>query len=145
MKGDPKAASVYYDDDVTYTGSPGSVNNPMIIEDFWDLIESTPTGLKSINDLEYFDYRRYCKFVNDIDFNDYPEILDGFMDNNFPLLDGSTVEYGYFIRFTDLDGNGCSLRNLCMIKYNKSTQDSIAVTTGSAVRNLEGERPLLHA
>jgi hypothetical protein len=37
MRGDPKAASVYYDDDVTYTGSPGSVNNPMIIEDFWDL------------------------------------------------------------------------------------------------------------
>lgn len=122
MRGDPKAASVYYDDNVTYTGDPGSVNNPMIIEDFWDLIESTPTGLKSINDLEYFDYRRYCKFVNDIDFNDYPEILDGFMDNNFPLLDGGTVQYGYFIRFTDIDGNGCSLRNLCMIKYNKSTQ-----------------------
>lgn len=122
MRGDPKAASVYYDNNVTYTGDPGSVNNPMIIEDFWDLIESTPTGLKSINDLEYFNYRRYCKFVNDIDFNDYPEVLDGFMDNNFPLLDGSTVKYGYFIRFTDIDGNGCSLRNLCMIKYNKSTQ-----------------------
>lgn len=122
MRGDPKAANIYYDDDVTYTGDPGSVNNPMIIEDFWDLIESTPTGLKSINDLEYFNYRRYCKFVNDIDFNDYPKILDGFMDNNFPLLDGGTVKYGYFIRFTDIDGNGCSLRNLCMIKYNKSTQ-----------------------
>lgn len=134
MRGDPKAASVYYDDNVTYTGDPGNVNNPMIIEDFWDLIESTPTGLKSINDLEYFNYRRYCKFVNDIDFNDYPEILDGFMDNNFPLLDGGTVKYGYFIRFTDIDGNGCSLRNLCMIKYNKSTQDSIGTSKGSAVR-----------
>lgn len=132
MRGDPKAASVYYDDNVTYTGDPGSVNNPMIIEDFWDLIESTPTGLKSINDLEYFNYRRYCKFVNDIDFNDYPKILDGFMDNNFPLLDGGTVKYGYFIRFTDIDGNGCSLRNLCMIKYNKSTQDTV-VETSSAV------------
>ena len=132
MRGDPKAASVYYDDNVTYTGDPGSVNNPMIIEDFWDLIESTPTGLKSINDLEYFDYRRYCKFVNDIDFNDYPEILDGFMDNNFPLLDGSTVKYGYFIRFTDIDGNGCSLRNLCMVKYNKSTQD-VTLTPSSSV------------
>ena len=126
MRGDPKAATVYYDDNITYTGSPGSVNNPMIIEDFWDLIESTPAGLKSINDLEYFNYRRYCKFVNDIDFNDYPEILDGFMDNNFPLLDGSTTRYGYFIRFTDIDGNGCSLRNLSMIKYNKSAQDLAA-------------------
>lgn len=132
MRGDPKAASVYYDDDITYTGSPGSINNPMIIEDFWDLIESTPTGLKSINDLEYFDYRRYCKFVNDIDFNDYPEILDGFMDNNFPLLDGSIVRYGYFIRFTDVDGNGCSLRNLAMIKYNKSAQD-VTLTPSSSV------------
>ncbi len=138
MRGDPKAASVYYDDNVTYTGDPGSVNNPMIIEDFWDLIESTPTGLKSINDLEYFNYRRYCKFVNDIDFNDYPEILDGFMDNNFPLLDGGTVKYGYFIRFTDIDGNGCSLRNLCMIKYNKSTQDTVVETSSAVLDEIDG-------
>ncbi len=115
MNGNTIAANIYFNDDVTYTGTAGSETNPYCIEDFWDLVlvSSYPYSATPFN-LDHTD--RYGLFVKDIDMNDYPDITTQIMNG--------TVTYKYttytftFTSFkllwAQIDGAGYCLRNLCV-------------------------------
>lgn len=115
MNGNTIAANIYFNDDVTYTGTAGSETNPYCIEDFWDLVlcSSYPDSLNPFN-LNHTDM--YALLVKDIDMNDYPDITTQIMNG--------TVTYKYttytftFTSFNllwaQIDGAGYCLRNLCV-------------------------------
>lgn len=115
MNGNTIAANIYFNDNVTYTGTAGSETNPYCIEDFWDLVlvSSYPYSATPFN-LDHTD--RYGLFVKDIDMNDYPDITTQIMNG--------TVTYKYttytftFTSFkllwAQIDGAGYCLRNLCV-------------------------------
>lgn len=75
MNGNIKSANVYYSDNDTYTGTPGTETNPFCIEDFWDM-----TNLD-----EYATFTgTHFRLVNTIDFDDYPEFFEGFINRSLP-------------------------------------------------------------
>lgn len=75
MNGNIKSADVYYSDDVTYTGTPGTETNPFCVEDFWDMT--------NLNEYATFTGTHF-RLVNTIDFDDYPEFFEGFINRNLP-------------------------------------------------------------
>ena len=115
MNGNTIAANIYFNDDVTYTGTAGSETNPYCIEDFWDLVLVSSYS-ESTNPFNLNHTDMYGLFVKDIDMNDYPDITTQIMNG--------TVTYKYttytftFTSFkllwAQIDGAGYCLRNLCV-------------------------------
>ena len=115
MNGNTIAANIYFNDDVTYTGTAGSETNPYCIEDFWDLVlvSSYPFSATPFN-LDHTD--RYGLFVKDIDMNDYPDITTQIM-NGTVTYKYSTYTFtftSFLLKWVQIDGNGYCLRNLCV-------------------------------
>lgn len=82
MNGNIKSANVYYSDDVTYTGTPGAETNPFCIEDFWDMT--------NLNEYATFTGTHF-RLVNTIDFDDYPEFFEGFINRKMPKKNSAGV------------------------------------------------------
>lgn len=82
MNGNIKSANIYYSDDVTYTGVAGTETNPFCVEDFWDM-----TNLNEYATVN----RTYFRLVNSIDFDDYPEFFEGFINRNLPKKNSAGV------------------------------------------------------
>jgi hypothetical protein len=82
MNGNIKSANVYYSDNDTYTGTPGAETNPFCVEDFWDMTNlneyATFTGV-------------HFRLVNTIDFDDYPEFFEGFINRKMPKKNSAGV------------------------------------------------------
>lgn len=115
MNGNTIAANIYFNDNVTYTGTAGSETNPYCIEDFWDLVlvSSYPYSATPFR-LDHTD--RYALFVKDIDMNDYPDITTQIM-NGTVTYKYSTYTYtftSFKLLWAQIDGAGYCLRNLCV-------------------------------
>jgi hypothetical protein len=82
MNGNIKSANIYYSDDVTYTGTPGTETNPFCVEDFWDMT--------NLNEYATFTNTHF-RLVNTIDFDDYPEFFEGFINRNLPKKNSAGV------------------------------------------------------
>jgi len=82
MNGNIKSANIYYSDDVTYTGTPGTETNPFCVEDFWDMT--------NLNEYATF-ANTHFRLVNTIDFDDYPEFFEGFINRNLPKKNSAGV------------------------------------------------------
>ena len=115
MNGNTIAANIYFNDDVTYTGTAGSETNPYCIEDFWDLVlcSSYPTTSSPFN-LDHTNM--YALFVKDIDMNDYPDITTQIMNGTvtYKYTTYTFTFYEFLLRWKQIDGNGYCLRNLCI-------------------------------
>lgn len=128
-----KSQAEYYQDDVTYTGNPGTTTNKYVIEDVFDLCTTSTSGGSS---------NPYFEMVADVDFNDHPDYKFGV---NKIIFGGG--QNGYFY----LEGNGHRIRNL-VIKNSTATifnVDSISnvrfenlvligTTSGALCRRLSG-------
>jgi len=115
MNGNTIAANIYFNDDVTYTGTAGSETNPYCIEDFWDLVLVSSYSY-SYSPFNLDHENRYALFVKDIDMNDYPDITTQIM-NGTVTYRYSTYTYtftSFLLRWKQIDGNGYCLRNLCV-------------------------------
>jgi hypothetical protein len=82
MNGNIKSANIYYSDDVTYTGVAGTETNPFCVEDFWDMT--------NLNEYATFTNTHF-RLVNTIDFDDYPEFFEGFINRNLPKKNSAGV------------------------------------------------------
>jgi hypothetical protein len=115
MNGNTIAANIYFNDDVTYTGTAGSETNPYCIEDFWDLVlgSSYPTASSPFN-LNHTD--RYGLFVKDIDMNDYPDITTQIMNGTvtYKYTTHTFTFTAFKLLWRQIDGAGYCLRNLCV-------------------------------
>lgn len=82
MNGNIKSANVYYSDNDTYTGTPGTETNPFCVEDFWDMT--------NLNEYATFTGTHF-RLVNTIDFDDYPEFFEGFINRSLPRKNSAGV------------------------------------------------------
>jgi len=115
MNGNTIAANIYFNDDVTYTGTAGSETNPYCIEDFWDLVlaSSYSATLNPFN-LDHTDM--YALFVKDIDMNDYPDITTQIMNGTvtYKYITYTFTFTAFKLLWRQIDGAGYCLRNLCV-------------------------------
>lgn len=116
------AASVYYSDTTTYTGSAGSKTNPYCIEDLYDLINNPRINTQPTSEDLYY----YYIVVNDIDMNDYDDYKYS------PPL-------GISLYITKIDFKNHELRNITI--YNNTNNINIfnvrGHSTSTSIHNLK--------
>ena len=115
MNGNTIAANIYFNDNVTYTGTAGSETNPYCIEDFWDLVLVSSYS-ESTNPFNLDHTYMYALFVKDIDMNDYPDITTQIMNGTvtYKYTTYTFTFTSFLLRWAQIDGNGYCLRNLCV-------------------------------
>lgn len=115
MNGNTIAANIYFDNNVTYTGTAGSETNPYCIEDFWDLVLASSYSA-TLNPFNLNHENRYALFVKDIDMNDYPDITTQIMNGTvtYKYATYTFTFTSFLLRWKQIDGNGYCLRNLCV-------------------------------
>ena len=125
MNGNIKSANIYYSDDVTYTGTPGTETNPFCVEDFWDMT--------NLNEYATFTNTHF-RLVNTIDFDDYPEFFEGFINRNLPKKNSAGV-ISYVGSVSDYIYN--TSKNVVLDGYNNTFRN--IVLYGTYYSNLIGE------
>lgn len=115
MNGNTIAANIYFNDNITYTGTAGSETNPYCIEDFWDLVLVSSYS-ESANPFNLDHTYMYALFVKDIDMNDYPDITTQIMNGTvtYKYTTYTFTFTSFLLRWAQIDGNGYCLRNLCV-------------------------------
>ena len=117
------AASIYYSDNTTYTGSGGSKTNPYCIEDLYDLIKNPRINTKPTSEALYY----YYIVVNDIDMNDYDDYK-------------YSPPIGISLYFTKIDFKNHELRNITIYNSGIPTKNIFNVmghSTSTSIYNLK--------
>ena len=143
MNGNTIAANIYFNDDVTYTGTAGSETNPYCIEDFWDLVLASSYSA-TLNPFNLNHTDMYALFVKDIDMNDYSDITTQIM-NGIVTYKYTTYTFtftSFKLLWAQIDGAGYCLRNLCVYGNTFGTSPSqgifckYATTFNLKIKNL---------
>ena len=115
MNGNTIAANIYFNDDVTYTGTAGSETNPYCIEDFWDLVLCSSYS-DSLNPFNLNHTDMYALLVKDIDMNDYPDMTTQIMNGTvtYKYTTYTFTFTSFILKWKQIDGAGYCLRNLCV-------------------------------